>query len=255
VRVRGFAPATPCWAELASSAPAAAADFYARLFGWDATTVPPGRIHFSVRGLAVAGLVPARKRSAWRAYVSTEDIDSTVETVAVAGGRVISPPTVVGELGREALVADAEGAAFGLWQRDTFAGAQVLSERNAVCWSEVATRDPAGAAAFYGKVFGWVDQPGQMPTSYRYREWQVGNRVVGGMIPMGEMFPPDIPPHWRITVEVDDCALTAQRCADLGGRVFLGPLDLGIGTFAQLFDPQGAAFGVIETLPELRLTP
>jgi uncharacterized protein len=255
VRVRGYAPATPCWAELASADPAAAVDFYRRLFGWDATTVHPDRIHFTLRGLAVAGLVPARKRSAWRAYVSSEDIGGTVEAVAAAGGRVISPPAEAGELGRAALVTDAEGAAFGLWQRDRFAGAQVVSERDTVCWSEVATRDPAGATAFYGKVFGWVDQPGQMPTSYQYREWRTGNRVVGGMIPMGDMFPPDVPPHWRITVEVDVCAVAAQRCADLGGQVFLGPVDLGIGQYAQLFDPQGAAFGVIEPLPELRLAP
>jgi uncharacterized protein len=255
VRVRGYAPATPCWAELASPQPPAAIDFYQQLFGWQVTTVDPGTIHFTLRGLAVAGLVPARKRSSWRAYVASQDIGATVAAVAAAGGRVISPPVEVGDLGRVALVADAEGAAFGLWQRGTFAGAQVVNERDATCWSEVATRDPAGAAVFYGKVFGWVDKPGQMPMSFQYREWHVGNRVVGGLIPMGSYFPPETPPHWRITVEVDVCAATAERCVELGGQVFLGPIDLGIGQFAQLFDPQGATLGVIEPLPELRLTP
>jgi uncharacterized protein len=253
VRVRGYPSATPCWAELASPDPTAAIDFYQRLFGWHATTVHPDTTHFTLHGLAVAGLVPARKRSAWRSYLSSQDLEATLAAVTAAGGRVISPPVEVGELGRKALVADAEGAAFGLWQRGTFAGAQIANERDATCWSEVASRDLDGAAAFYGTAFGWADLPGQMPTSFRYREWQMGNRVVAGLVPMGSYFPPEIPPHWRITVEVDVCAATAQRCADLGGQVFLGPLDIGIGQFAQLLDPQGAAFGVIEPLAELRL--
>lgn len=255
MRVRGYPPGTPCWAELASPDPPAAVDFYRQLFGWQATTVHRADTHFTLRGLAVAGLAPARKRSAWRAYIACDDTDASVAAAIEAGGRVISAPVNVGDLGRSALVADADGAVFGLWRRGTFAGAEVANEPAATCWTEVATRDPAGATAFYGKVFGWVGQPGQMPMVFDYREWQVGNRVVGGLVPMGSYFPPDVPPHWRITVEVDDCAATAQRCTDLGGQVFLGPMDLGIGQFAQLFDPQGAAVGVIELLPELRLDP
>jgi uncharacterized protein len=256
VRVRGYASATPCWAELASTDPASAVDFYHQLFGWRATTVDAGTTIFTLRDLAVAGLTRARKRSAWRAYISTENMTATVAAVTAAGGEVLRPPADTDGRGQGALVADAEGAAFGLWQRGTFAGAQVISERDATCWSEVASRDPARATAFYGQVFGWVDRPGAMPTTYEYREWQVGNRVVGGLIPMtGDYFPAEIPPHWRVTVEVDRCDETASGCASLGGHVFLGPIDIGIGQFAQLFDPQGAPLGVIEPLPELRVTP
>lgn len=254
MRVRGYAPATPCWAELASNDPAAAVDFYQELFGWQATTTEAGTTVFTLRGLAVAGLARARRRSAWRTHISVADIDATVDAVRAAGGSVLRAPAAVGSRGSAALVADLEGAAFGLWQPGTFAGAQLISEPSAVCWSEVATRDPAAAIGFYGKVFGWTDQPGEMPTSFQYRDWQVANRVVGGLIPMGVEFPAEIPPHWRTTVEVDVCADTMDRCTALGGHVFLGPVDIGIGQFAQLFDPQEGTLGIIEPIPAYRLT-
>ena len=34
MRIRGFAPSTPCWVELTTADPARAAGFYADLFGW-----------------------------------------------------------------------------------------------------------------------------------------------------------------------------------------------------------------------------
>jgi len=54
MRIRGFAPATPCWVELASADPARAADFYAGLFGWE-----PAGDRFKLNGRAAAGLTRA----------------------------------------------------------------------------------------------------------------------------------------------------------------------------------------------------
>lgn len=256
MRVRGYAPATPCWAELISSDPASAIEFYQRLFGWSVSTSEVGTTVFTLRDLAVAGVTQAPGHAAWLTYVSIEDIDSTVAAASAAGGNVISQPMEVGPRGRAALLTDTEGAVFGVWQRGTFAGAQVVSEPNAVCWNEVASWDAAGAVTFYGKVFGWVDLPGSIDVGFPYREWQVANRVVGGMSPMSDPpFPADTPPHWRITLEVDVCADIVARCAQLGGTVLMGPIDVGVGQYAQLLDPQGATVGVVDLLPQFRLSP
>ena len=51
MRIRGFAPGTPCWVELASADPGRAQDFYASVFGWE-----PAGDRFKLRGRAVAGL-------------------------------------------------------------------------------------------------------------------------------------------------------------------------------------------------------
>lgn len=258
MRVRGYAPATPCWAELICGDPAAAVTFYEGLFGWQAKTSEIGTTFFTLRDLAVAGVspAPAPGPAAWLPYISTDDVDTTVANVASAGGNVLSQPVDMGPLGRAAVLTDAEGAVLGLWQRGTFAGAQVVSEPGAVCWSEVASWDRDGAATFYGKVFGWVDLAGQLDVGFPYREWHVGNRVVGGLTPMVDPpFPPDTPPHWRITVEVDVCADIASRCTALGGQVLAGPMDVGVGHYAQILDPQGGTVGVIELRPQFRLAP
>lgn len=257
LRIRGYAPATPCWAELMIPDPAAAIAFYSGLFGWEAHPTEVGSTVFTLGGAAAAGVVaaPAADQPAgWLTYISTEDINATVTAVSDAGGAVLRPPTAVGDRGQMAVCADPEGAVFAVWQRGTFRGAQVASEPNAVCWSDLATRDMAAAVTFYGKVFGWADQPGSLAGELEYFEWAVQNRVVAGMFALGEEVPAGVPAHWRTTFEVDDCGEIARRCVELGGQVALAPMGVGAGTYAQLLDPAGAAFGVIELIPQLRVT-
>jgi predicted enzyme related to lactoylglutathione lyase len=208
---------------------------------------------FLLRELIVAGLADTPgQRAAWLTYVSTEDIEATAGQVADAGGAVLLAPTDVGARGRTALFADTAGAVFGAWQRGRFAGAQVIDEPDAVCWSEVVTRDLPAATAFYGKVFGWTERAGTSDSSHEYHEWVSTNRVVGGLSPMDATYPPETPPHWRTIMTVDDCAATVVRAGELGGRVLAGPVDAGIGQGALILDPTGGMFLVFELIPELR---
>ncbi len=253
MRVRGYAPATPCWTVLTSSDTASSADFYGGLFGWTTAPADDGTTTFLRHDLAVAGLAAAPGRpSAWLTYVSTEDIEATASLVGDAGGTVLVPPAQAGTRGRSALFADATGAVFGAWQRGTFAGAQVANESNTICWSEIVTADVPAAVSFYGKVFGWTERSGSAGSHQEYHEWVATNRVVGGMSLMGEHYPPGTPAHWRTIILVDDCAATAARVAELGGRLMAGPVDAGIGLAAFLLDPTGAAFLAFELIPELR---
>ncbi|MEV0565754.1 VOC family protein [Dactylosporangium sp. NPDC050588] len=253
MRVRGYAPATPCWTVLTSPDASASADFYTGLFGWTVAPADDGTTTFLLRDLAVAGLAAAPGRpSAWLTYVSTEDVEATAGLVTDAGGSMLAPPAQAGTRGRSALFADAGGAVFGAWQRGTFAGTQVVNESNAICWSEVVTPDIPTAVSFYGKVFGWTERAGSAGANQEYHEWVATNRVVGGMSPMGALYPPGTPAHWRTIILVDDCAATASRAESLGGRLMAGPVDAGIGQGAFLLDPTGAAFLAFELLPELR---
>ena len=76
--------------------------------------------------------------------------------------------------------------------------------------------------------------------------------MVAGIIPLSPRVPAEVPAHWRTTLEVATLDWTVERCRDLGGRIGFGPLDVVVGRYAQLVDVQGAAFGVIELIPELR---
>ncbi|GHJ45117.1 hydroxylase [Catellatospora sp. TT07R-123] len=248
MRVRGYAPATPCWAEYAAADVAGATAFYAAMFGWE-----PGEV-FSLDGRAVAGIRPGTpgRPSAWLGYVSVVSADDAAVTVADAGGAVLAGPSDIGPRGRTALCADAEGAVFGLWQKGSFGGAELANEPDTQCWTEVVARDESAAVSFYGKAFGWSERKGEIVEGVPYIEWLKESRTVGGLSVMDARYPLDAPAHWRVTFEVSDCARAVARCRELGGQVLTGPLEMPVGNYAILADPQGGMFAIIE-LSELVL--
>jgi len=251
VRIRGYADGTPCLARLRTADPDKAARFYGDLFGWHRD----GDV-FRLGTAVVAGLVPEPDPvPAWLTYLATDDLDGLSGRVADAGGAVVYPPAPVGGRGRTALFRDPVGAEFGAWQRGTCAGAQIGGEAHTVCWSELVTADEPGATLFYGKVFGWSTQPGELAPDREYREWLLHERVVAGLIPLARPATAPTVAYWRTTVEVLDLADTVQRCLDLAGQVALAPLELLVGRYTRLVDAQGAGFGVIELIPELRGLP
>jgi predicted enzyme related to lactoylglutathione lyase len=248
--VRGYADGTPCWAQLGTPDIATSEAFYRGLFGWCADADEGA---FRLGGLAVAGLVagngPGSGPAGWLTYVATERIDALPDLVSGGGGATVRAPEPLGTKARAALFTDPSGAVFGGWQRTGLPGAQLAGEPNTVCWSDLATGDEPGATTFYGKVFGWEAQPGEMADGMDYREWLSGGRVIGGIVPLRGA---RIPAHWRTAVEVACLDWTIQRCRDLGGRLGFGPIDVLVGRYAELVDPHGAAFGIVELIPELR---
>ncbi len=68
---------------------------------------------------------------------------------------------------------------------------------------------------------------------------------VGGMMPMGDMFPPQVPPHWTVYFAVEDADATVAEITALGGSVIAPPTDIPQGRFAAVSDPHGAMFSVI----------
>jgi hypothetical protein len=227
---------------------AEAASFYGGLFGWECNDV------FTLDGRAVAGLRPGApgRPAGWLTHLSVQDIDASTASIAAAGGTVLLPPTDIGARGRTAMCADSQGAIFALWQRGSFGGAELINEPATMCWSEVMARDPEAASSFYGEAFGWQDRPGEIAEGMPYTEWMSAGRVVAGMVVMDERFPAQVPAHWRTTFEVADCTEITKRCTELGGQVVLGPIDVVVGMYAQIVDPQGGSFGVIELIESLR---
>src|SRR6266516_2470621 len=148
VRVRGYAEGMPCCAELITTDPTGAAEFYRDLFGW---RYEPDEGVFRLDGQAVAGLATGPAPAAWLTYFATADLDALAGLATDAGGQVRHRSTRPGR-GRAAVFTDPGGATFGAWQRSAFAGAQLGSEPGTVCWSELAVHDADGSTAFYGKL-------------------------------------------------------------------------------------------------------
>lgn len=247
--VTSYAPGTPSWVDLTTSDPDAAGAFYGALLGWDVLDPGPqfgGYRRLLRQGHAAAGLMGAQEGmpTVWTTYVATADAGATAEAVRAGGGSVLVEPMPVHDLGTMAVFLDPSGAAFGAWQAGTFAGAEVVNEPGALVWNELATRDPQGAAAFYGAVFGWTARTEDMGGT-AYTTFELDGRPVGGMMEIGADWPPEVPSYWAVYFAVEDCdAAVAQATGD-GATLLVPPRDIPVGRFAVLTDPQGAPFSLI----------
>ncbi len=249
-----YAPGTPCWVELGTPDIEAAAAFYGALFGWEIPELPNsaelgGYRRAKKNGKDVAGVAPLMQEGqppAWSTYVSVADAEATTAAIREAGGAVhVEPMDVVG-LGKMAVYADPTGAHFGTWQPGTFAGAELVNEPGAFSWSELGTRDPAAAKAFYSTVFGWGTKEHEMGEMGTYTEWLVGEDSVGGMMDVSGRLPDEIPAHWLVYFAVENTDAAVETVKSAGGGVSFGPIDIPAGRFAIVTDPHGAAFAVIQ---------
>jgi predicted enzyme related to lactoylglutathione lyase len=250
-----YAPGTPSWVELSSPDADASVAFYRDVLGWGVTE--PGSAEtggyrmFQCEGKNVAGLMGHMQEgqpTAWATYVSVADADETAQKVQAAGGTLMMGPIDVTDLGRMAVFADPTGAVFGIWQPKAFAGADLVNEPVSLTWNEVHTRDTDTDRVFYNSVFGWTaGKPSFAGAPDTYTVWQLDGKNVGGMMRMVEgMFPPDTPPHWSVCFAVANADATTAKARAHGGTVVAEPVDMPIGRFAAIIDPQGAWFTIMQ---------
>ena len=253
-----YAHGVPSWVDLASPDVEASVGFYGGLFGWEHVLgenpeETGGYGMFTKDGKLVAGIGPLQNPTqppVWSTYISVDDADDVVAKATAAGGQVPMPVLDVSDQGRMAFLIDPGGAFIGVWQPLRMHGAQLVSENGAFGWNELATRDPEGAEAFYSAVFGW--EPAAWPGEAMgpYTIWNVDGQPIGGMMPMGDRYPPEVPPHWMTYFLVDDTDASAATAAELGGTVAAGPFEApGVGRIAVLNDPNGSAFSVMTPEP------
>jgi predicted enzyme related to lactoylglutathione lyase len=276
----------PCWVDTAQPEPEAAVAFYADLFGWtfeDRTQPDSDQRYFvaQLRGGDVAGIagVPPQPDEmpgspVWNTYVAVESADEAAAKVTAASGQVVMEPFDVPGAGRMGVFSDPSGATFCVWQAKEWPGARLVNEPGTWNFSELYTRDPQGAKAFYGAVFGWEVSDFEMDGSdyglwrmpgygdflersdpdVRKRQADVGapegfEDAVAWLVPMtGDQFG-DTPPHWNITFSVDDADAVAERAAAMGGKVLVPPSHADWVRMTVLSDPWGATFTASKFTP------
>ena len=113
----------------------------------------------------------------------------------------------------------------------------------AFVWYDVMTTDPKAAQVFYTSVVGWDARDSGMPDR-SYTILSMGERMVGGLMPIPESARSmGARPAWMGYVGVDDVDVYAARVTAAGGAILRGPENIpGIGRFAVVADPHGAAF-------------
>jgi predicted enzyme related to lactoylglutathione lyase len=256
-----YEPGTFSWVDIATSDLEAAKSFYAGIFGWEYDTQdsPVGPYVMALKnGQAVAGMgiLPQDQQdmgvpSMWSSYVSVASADESAAKAAELGGTVMMPPMDAMDAGRMAFVIAPGGEMFGLWEAKNHIGAGLVGEHGSVVWNELATRNLEEASGFYSNLFGWTVTTGPVAgTDMEYSVATVGEAMASGLMTMGDNWPAEVPPHWVVYFEVDDCEASAAAAKDLGGTVVVPPMTVeGVGTFATIQDPTGATCSIMTSAP------
>jgi predicted enzyme related to lactoylglutathione lyase len=247
----------PAWVDLATSDPAAARDFYSKVFGWKIEVDPDpqygGYGMANVGGKRVAGIgakMSAEAPTAWSIYIGTDDADDLAKRVQAAGGKAIAPPFDVGDQGRMAVFQDPSGAFISAWQPRAMNAALAVGEPNTFGWAELSARGVDKAIPFYQEVFGWTAKANDMgPDSPPYTEFQLGGESIAGGQEMNKMVPAQVPSYWLVYFAVSDVDKSSKTATQAGAKELVAPMDFPGGRFAILNDPQGAAFGILKMAP------
>jgi predicted enzyme related to lactoylglutathione lyase len=240
----------PSWIDIGTPDLPGAAEFYGRLFGWEAPEGDEATGFYRnafLNGKTVAGLGPQMNPDMppyWTTYVNVTDSQAIADKVTAAGGTTIVPPMQVMEHGTMAIYADPQGAAFGTWQPGKHIGAQLVNEPGALSWNELQTTDIDGARDFYAAVFGWGAKTNEGP--FPYTEFQVGGGSIAGGMPQPPGTPEGMPPFWAVYFAVADLEATLASVKELGGQVLMDGMDSPAGRFAAVTDPQGGSFCIIQ---------
>jgi predicted enzyme related to lactoylglutathione lyase len=231
-----YAEGVPCWVDAQLPDVEAGKRFYGELFGWTFEERYGGSVWARREGEPVAALArkaDGRLPSVWTVYFATPDAEGLADRIWAAGGQVVTAPTPVGDLGTTALVTDAEGAVFGLWQPGTHAGFGRRHEPGTFAWAELYARDTDTANTFYGGLFhDALFGPGAHPDF--------------GRAPVSDVFPSEMPPHFLVHFQVQDCEEVLGTVGRLGGRIQATPFEASYGKVAVVTDNQGASFAILE---------
>ncbi|MFH8386427.1 VOC family protein [Kitasatospora sp. NPDC018058] len=252
-----FPIGSPCWIDLGSPNIPATAEFYGRVFGWTFQEVPEaggyGFLQLNGRTVGAIGNLDQGARSAWTTYFLTADADATVKAAEQAGATVRVPPTDVMQEGRFAALTDPQGAEFAIWQAGDSRGLDVVSEDNALCWSELHTRDQDGGSTFYKSLFGWrvenfEPSPGM---SYRVVSTAEGDQRQAGFGGIAPVMREDQPSAWTPYFAANDVDALVAKATAAGGSVMMPAADMdNVGRIAWLADPNGAPFALIKGEPQ-----
>jgi predicted enzyme related to lactoylglutathione lyase len=116
-------PGAFSWCELMTTDPAAAMEFYGKLFGWNMLPFPMPDFEYNVVQTGesmIGGIMPIPKDAppgmppAWGCYVTVTDCDASAHQAVELGGNIIMPPMDIPNVGRMAVIQDPQGAVLSI---------------------------------------------------------------------------------------------------------------------------------------------
>lgn len=242
------------WYDLLTTDPNGAVDFYTKVAGWGTQAWEGSSTPYTMwttQGTPIGGLTKLQPEMTgavpphWMGHVAVPDVDASAGQAEALGGKTLSAPMDIPEVGRFAVIADPQGAAIAIFTpRDAPPRPDRVPNVGEFSWHELTTTDHVAAYDFYHQMFGWEKTSefdmGEMGV---YQMFGRGQQTLGGMWTKPRDNP--IPTSWMYYIRVANADQAAARVKELGGQVLNGPMDVpGGDRIAQCMDPQGAAFAV-----------
>jgi len=243
------------WAELVTPDLAAAEHFYGGLFGWTFQSVHTGMSDYAVAlvdGRPVGGLyqkaIPAgeHRQSAWLTFIAVRDVDAAKQAAVAHGAKVVSDAKSYPARGRQAVLADPEGAVFAMLASSSGDAPDLLAVPGEWIWSSLLSQDAGTEAAFYQQVFSYdvFDLASEDGLEHVILSSEDFARASVNAFPPGAAHRH---PHWLNFIRVEHTIDAVAKAVSSGGRVLVEPhVDRHGGQVAVVADPAGAPFGLME---------
>ena len=229
--------------------------FYGGLFGWTFQHTQLGDADIAeamLGGHPVAALVgrplpsATRRQPAWLTFFAAPNVDAATALAVQNKAKILFAPADIPGLGREAVLADPQGAIFALLASSSGDPPDALAEPGTWIWSSLVTTAPDAAAAFYQTLFNFdvYDLPGDQEAQHLLIASEDFARGSINPLPADRQ---GMRPRWLNFVRVTDADAAAAKVTALGGQIVLPPqLDRHGGKVVVALDPVGAPFGLME---------
>jgi predicted enzyme related to lactoylglutathione lyase len=242
------------WADLVTPNLATAEKFYEGLFGWTFQTLRAGESGYAValnQGHPVAGIVekpmPANesRQSAWLTFIAVRDVDAVKRTAVAHKAKVLVDSATHAQRGRQAVLADPEGAVFAILASSSGDPPDYLAAPGDWIWSSLHAKDAGAEAAFYQHLFAYdvFDLPSDDGAEHVILSSDDYARASANAFPdAGRRHA-----HWLNFIRVENTVNLTAKAVALGGRILVQPhADRHGGMVAVIADPAGAPLGLME---------
>ena len=249
------------WYELMTGDVNAAQAFYGPLLGWQfEDSGQTDRVYqlASINGNNICGFMPVPEGAGmppcWMGYLGVNDVDSITANITEAGGTVHMAPIDVENVGRIALVSDAQGAMVYLMQAASSidqadsTGQPFAAEVPMIghcAWNELMTSDQAAAISFYSRQFSWKkdDNAMDMGNAGSYEFFHHNGYMIAGVMKKPAEVPVSVWSYYFRVADIDNAVRTIKAS---GGHLLAQPMEIPGGEFAlQAMDPQQAMFALV----------
>lgn len=242
------------WADVFTSDISGTRRFYQGLFGWDWRWISEQPDHrygmFYRDGVAVAGVAhrespdPDATYARWIHYISVEDVEAAASRVLDRGGRTLLPRRNIPHRGEFAILADPEGAPFGILNSSSGDPPDFRPEIGEWLWVGLVARSAAAASKFYASAFGYEvyerDDPSEV-VDFVLAESGYSRAAIAELAPESRS-----KPTWVGFVRVEDVGAALDKTRALGGEVLYVPQSDALrGVLAVIADPSGAPIGLM----------